>query len=113
MRKLKTTDIPAFCRCLKKLGVKEKIQAVAKEANNLKDVWDKWDKGFELIWSLFDLATEAEGEQVLYAFLAGPFEMQPKEVADLDIDVLFANLKQLAEENNLFDFFKFAASSMK
>ena len=113
MRKLKTSDIPAFCRCLKKLGVKEKIQTVAKEANSVKDVWDKWDKGFNLVWELFDLATEAEGEQVLYDFFAGPFEMKPQEVADLAIDVLFENLKQLAEENNLFAFFKFAASSMK
>lgn len=113
MRKLKTSDIPAFCRCLKKLGVKEKIQAVAKESNSMQDVWDKWDKGFNLIWGIFDLATEAEGEQALYDFLAGPFEMQPKEVADLSFDVLFANMKQLAEENNLSVFFKFAASSMK
>ena len=110
MRKLKTSDIPAFCRCLKKLGVKEKIQTVAREANKVQDVWDK---GFDLVWGLFDLATEAEGEQVLYDFLAGPFEMQPQEVADLTIDVLFENLKKLAEENNLHAFFKFAASSMK
>lgn len=110
MRKLKTTDIPAFCRCLKKLGVKENIQAIAKESNNVRDLWDK---GFDLVWSIFDIATEKEGEQALYAFLAGPFEMQPKEVEDLDLDVLFANLKQLAEENNLVAFFKFAASSMK
>lgn len=110
MRKLKTSDIPAFCRCLKKIGVKEKIQTVAKEANNVQDVWDK---GFDLIWGIFDLATEAEGEQALYEFFAGPFEMRPKEVADLSFDVLVANLKQLAEENNLYSFFKFAASSMK
>lgn len=110
MRKLKTSDIPAFCRCLKKIGVKDKIQAVAKEANNMKDVWDQ---GFDLIWGIFDMATEAEGEQSLYEFFAGPFEMQPQEVADLDFETLFANLKQLAEENNLTGFFKFAAASMK
>ena len=113
MRKLKTSDIPAFCRCLKKLGVKEKIQAIAKESNTVMNVLDRWDKGFELAWALFDLATEAEGEQTLYDFLAGPFEMSPKEVANLDLNVLFANMKQLAEENNLYAFFKFAASSMK
>ncbi len=110
MRKLKTSDIPAFCRCLKKLGVKDKIQTVAKEADSAKDVWDK---GFDMIWSIFDLATEAEGENALYEFLAGPFEMKPKEVADLHFDILFANLKQLAEENNLTVFFKSAAKLMK
>ena len=110
MRKLKTTDIPAFCRCLKKIGVKDKIQTLAKEANSMKDVWDG---GFDFIWDIFDLATETEGEQELYAFFAGPFEMTPKDVENLDIDVLFSNLKQLAEENNLLGFFKSAAKLMK
>lgn len=110
MRKLKTSDIPAFCRCLKKIGFKDQIQAVAKEADSAKDIWYK---GFDLIWGIFDLATEAEGENALYEFLAGPFEMQPHEVADLDFVILFNNLKQLAEENNLIGFFKSAAKLMK
>ena len=110
MRKLKTTDIPAFCRCLKKIGVKDQIQAISKEADSAKDMWDK---GFDLIWGIFDLATEADGENALYEFLSGPFEMQPREVADLDFEILFANLKQLAEENNLTVFFKSAAKLMK
>ena len=110
MRKLKTTDIPAFCRCLKKIGIKDRIKQIAEESNKIQDVWNK---GFDLIWGIFDIATEQEGEAHLYAFLAGPFEMTPNEVADLDLDILFANLKQLAEENNLLTFFKFAAKSMK
>lgn len=110
MRKLKTSDIPVFCRCIKKLGIKDKIQTLAKEANSVDDLWDR---GFDFVWDIFDRATEAEGENVLYEFLAGPFEMKPKEVEDLDIGVLFDNLKQLAEENNLTVFFKFAAKSMK
>lgn len=110
MRKLKTSDIPAFCRCLKKLGMKDKIQAIAKEANSTQDVWDR---GFDLIWGIFDLATEADGEQSLYTFLADPFEMTPQEVADLDFATLMGNLKQLAEDNSLTGFFKFAAQSMK
>lgn len=110
MRKLKTSDIPAFCRCLKRLGAKERIQSLAKESDSVKDIWDK---GFDLVWSLFDVATEADGENAIYGFLAGPFEMDPAGVADLDLDVLFASLKQLAEENDLIRFFKFAAASMK
>ena len=110
MRKLKTSDVLAFCRCLKKFGVKEKIQNIAKDADSAKDVWDK---GFDMMWSIFDLATEAEGENILYEFLAGPFEMSAQEVADLELDTLFDNLKQLAAENNLTVFFKSAARSMK
>lgn len=110
MRKLKTSDIPVLCRCLKKLGLKEQFRTIAQEANSVKDAWDR---GFELIWGLFDVATEDAGEAVLYEFLAGPFEMTPEEVRDLDLDILFPNLQQLAAENNLPAFFKNAAKLMK
>lgn len=109
MRKLKTTDIPVLCRTVKKLGLREKFKTIAMESNTGKDVWDR---GFDLIWDLFDAATEAEGEHALYEFLAGPFEMTPAEVGNLDLDVLFSNLQQMAADNNLLVFFKSAAKLM-
>lgn len=110
MRKLKTSDIPVLCRCVKRLGLKDAIQTIARDSDSIKDVWDK---GFELIWKLFDIATEKDGEMCIYEFLAGPFEMSPEEVRDLDMDVLFENIQKLITENNLVAFFKFAAASMK
>ena len=110
MRKLKTRDVFAFARCLKKIGAKDRIQAVAQEANTVEDVWSL---GFDLLWDIFDMATEAGSEGVIYDFLAGPFETTPEGVADMDLDEMFAGLKQLAEENNLLGFFKSAAKSMK
>lgn len=110
MRKLKTSDIPVLCRCVKKLGLKDQIREVAQKANTVKDVWAF---GFDFIWNLFDIATEQAGETCLYEFLAGPFEMTPEEVRDLDMDVLLGNLQQLVRDNNLAAFFKFAAQSMK
>lgn len=110
MRKLKTSDIPALCRGLKQLGIKEKIKAVAQQADNLADAWEK---GFDLIWELFDIATESGGEGVIYEFLARPFEMTPEEVENLDLDILLANCQTLARENNLGAFFKSAAQLMK
>lgn len=110
MRKLKTSDIPVLCRCIKRMGLKEQIQKIAQEANTAKDVWEK---GFDLIWGIFDLATEQNGEGQVYEFLAGPFEMTPEEVRDLDLNILLENMKRLGEENNLAVFFKFAAKSMK
>jgi hypothetical protein len=110
MRKLKTSDIPVLCRCVKKLGLKEEIRKIAEEANTAQDVWSR---GFDFVWSLFDIATEQAGENCIYEFLAGPFEMTPDEVSDLDIDVLWNNLQKLVRENNLSAFFKFAAQSMK
>ena len=110
MRKLKTRDIPSLCRCLKKLGIKDRFQKIAQEADTAADAWGR---GFDLIWEVFDSATEESGEAVIYEFRAGPFEMTPEEVADLDFDVLGSLLKQFAQENNLSAFFKSAAKSMK
>lgn len=109
MRKLKTTDIPSLCRTVKKLGLREKFQAIAREANTGRDVVDR---GFDLVWDLFDAATEVNGEMAIYEFLAGPFEMAPEEVRDLDLDILFSNFQQMAVENNLTVFFKSAARLM-
>jgi hypothetical protein len=110
MRKLKTADIPVFCRCVKRLGMKDKIREIAQAADTVQDIWSF---GFDFVWDLFDIATEKEGENALYEFLSGPFEMTPEEVRDLDLDVLIPKVQQLVQENNLAGFFKFAAASMK
>lgn len=110
MRKLVTADVFSLCRCLKKIGVKDQFRTIAQEADTAADVWDK---GFDLIWGLFDVATEANGEQEVYNFLSGPFEMAPEEVQQLPLDELLDNMRQLVTENNLGIFFKSAARLMK
>ena len=110
MRKLKTKDIPAFCRVIKKLGVREEFNRIAQEANELSDVWDK---GFEFIWSIFDIATEAAGEAILYDFLAGPFEMPAEAVGEMELSELLDGLKVVLEDPALLPFFKLAAKLMK
>lgn len=110
MRKLKTRDIPVLGRSLKTLGVKEQFRELAQKANSVSDVWSD---GFDFVWNLFDAATETAGEKAIYEFLAGPFEMTPEQVADLDLDVLIENVQTLAKENNLVSFFKLAARLMK
>ena len=110
MRKLQTADVMTFCRCAKRLGIKDQLRALAEEANTVADLWSF---GFDFVWNLFDLATEKNGEEELYKFLAGPFEMTPEEVATLDLEILISNLKQMVEENKLSVFFKSAAALMK
>lgn len=110
MRKLETSDVFKACRLMKKFGLKEKFQAVAREADTAKDIWDR---GYDLVWDLFEAATEQQGEAEIYAFLAGPLEMTPEEVRHLHLDKLLDSLKQLAVENNLVGFFKSAARLMK
>lgn len=110
MRKLKTSDIPVLSRCLKKLGIKEQFKELALKSNNAADLWAN---GFDFIWNLFDVATEKSGESAIYEFLSGPFEMTPKQVADLDLDVLIEHMQRLVKENNLGTFFNIAARLMK
>ena len=109
MRKLMTRDVMSCCRFLKRLGLKEKVRSAAAEADSI----DTWDKGFDLIWSLFDAATEPGGEAALYDFLAGPFEMTPEEVGELGLPALLAGLQQIVEENDLAGFFGFVGRLMK
>lgn len=109
MRKLKTSDIPAFCRCLKNIGVKEEFKRIAQNSDNLQDAWSA---GYEIIWNIFDLATEKKSEKYLYEFLADIFEVPAKDLADLPLDEFVDGIKQIAEENNLASFFSFAVKSM-
>ena len=107
MRKLKTSDLFAFVRCMKAVGIKENLHDIAKKSDNAADAWEK---GFELIYKAFDLATEKNGEAHVYEFLAGPFEMSPEEVAEMPLPDFFDKCKTLAEENDLAGFFKQAGS---
>lgn len=110
MRKLETGDVFSFSRCIKAIGAKDLLKAAAKDADSIKDVWGH---GFDLVWDIFDLATENNGEQHIYTFLSGPFEMTTEQVAKIPLTELAKMLKQLAEENDLPAFFKFAGKLMK
>lgn len=110
MRKLETSDVFAACRCLKAIGAKEKIKQMAEKADSVSDVWGN---GFDLLWDIFDAATESGGENEIYRFLAGPLEMTPDEVRHMPVAALFDSVKALAVENDLLRFFKSAAGLMK
>lgn len=86
------------------------IKTLAQQADSAKDIWAL---GFDALWDLFDLATEKGGETAIYEFLAGPFEMTAKQVADLELETLIENIKQMAAENNLAGFFKSATALMR
>lgn len=109
MRKLITGDVPAFCRLLKKTGLKEELRGLVKSAEGR----DVEDVGYDAIWKIFDVITEAEGEGELYRFLAGPFEMQPEEIPEIELPDFIARMKRLIEENDLTVFFRSAAALMK
>lgn len=110
MRKLNTSDVFTFARCLKAIGIKDELKNIAQNSDN---IGDAWSKGFDLIYNLLDLATEKNGEKHIYEFLASPFEMKPKDVEEMPLPEFFENCKKLSEENDLKGFFKSAGKLMK
>lgn len=110
MRKLITKDIFAACRALKACGAKDEIEKVAKTADTAADAWAK---GFDLMWGIFDKATEKNAEQPIYDFFAGPFEMSADAVSEMELADLIDALRRLAEENNLIAFFRYVGKLMK
>jgi hypothetical protein len=107
MRKLQTSDVFNAMRLIKKANLKEEIKPVLKMAAagemNVEDV------GIEGILSLIEILAEKKSEQAIYDVLAGPFEMEPKDVEKMDLNVLADNLDALAKENDLKRFFSLLA----
>lgn len=110
MRKLKTTDLFAFARMMKAIGIKDEVRDIAQKSDTAAQAWDK---GFELLYHAFDLATEKEGEKHVYEFLAGPFETTAEEIADLPLPEFFDKCRELAQENDLPAFFRSAGDLMR
>lgn len=103
MRKLKTTDVFEAMRVIRKANVKEEMTPFIKEAAEGGKAVE--DVGIMGILTLFEILSEKKAEQGIYDFLAGPFEMDPKEVANMDLTELGNKLKELREENDLKTFF--------
>jgi hypothetical protein len=110
MRKLKTSDLFAFARCLKDIGLKDEIKKIAMEANNVGDIAEK---GFDYFYILFEKVTDNKSEQAIYEFLSGIFEMTPEEVEKMDPIEWLDNLTKIADFNAWKTFFTTAARLMK
>jgi len=116
MRKLKTCDIPAFCRVVKSLDIKERLRTAAAAFSDEGSEGDEditWNVGFELVWGLLDKASDKAFEEVVYEFFSGPFECTPEEFANLDLDELAEGIHHIVTENDLRSFFKFVQKAMK
>lgn len=126
MRKLVTKDVFALGRIVKKAKLKEKLAEItfANQKNTDEEQLDKeLDKAFaeaeakrvgvQMVFSIIEACCEKNVESELYAFLASVFEMKSaKEVENLELDKLIANIAELAEKNNLMHFLSLATQSM-
>lgn len=110
MRKLKTKDLFSLSRCLRKIGIKDEIKKIAAEAKSVQDVSEY---GFDLVYRLFELATEKESEDAIFEFLSDIFEMPAGQVSDMELDDFFGNFKQIADAGTWKSFFTRAVSLMK
>lgn len=108
MRKLQTSDIFGMCRVVSAIGVKEEIRSIAlsKEKKSMED------KGYDLIFALFEKATASKAEKEFYKFFANIFEMEPKEVEKMDPVEFMDMLVEAASIDKWKAFFSRVASIM-
>lgn len=103
MRNLLTADLFKAVRVIKTSGLKEEVKPLLKKA--AEGSADITNVGIEGILTVIGALAESGVEKQLYEFLAGPFEMEPKDVAQLDVIELCENIQWLWKEGNLQPFF--------
>ena len=118
MRKLKTMDVFAAARIVKAAGIKEEVKRIALEYSDKKEITESYQKqvGAELVISIIDGLSEKRAESMMYEFLAGPFEMTPEEIGNLEIQELFdkiAELGKLESPEGWASFFKSLGAMIK
>lgn len=107
MRKLQTSDIFNTLRLIKKANLREEIKPILKMAGSGEMKVE--DVGIEGILGFIEILTEKKSEHAIYEILAGPFEMDPKDIEQMDLITLAENLETLAQENDLRRFFTLLA----
>lgn len=99
MRKLKTMDVFAAARIVKAAGIKEEVKRIALEYSDKKEITESYQKqvGAELVISVIDGLSEKKAENLMYEFLAGPFEMKAEEIGNLELSELFDKINELGK----------------
>lgn len=113
MRNLQATDIFAFCRVVNAIGVKEDIKKIMMKANAISDIKNQSELGFELLFSIFEKATQKKAESQLFEFFAGIFEEPVEEVKQLDPVEFVDKLIEAADIDRWKAFFLRVAALMK
>lgn len=113
MRNLETRDIFTAARLLKKIGVREEIREVAREAEENKGKRVRFDMGFDLMFGILEKATEENAEIEIYKFIAELFECEWKEVRTMNPIELFKKLEEVANFEEWKNFFGYVAKLMK
>ena len=105
MRNLQTTDVFAAFRLISKIGVREEIREVAKQAEANKGKKVQIDFGFDLMFGILEKATQKNAENEIYIFIADLLGCEPNEVAVMNPTKLFKCLLEVANVEEWKDFF--------
>ena len=103
MRQLNTSDLFEAARLIRKMGIKEELKKFAEGINadqNQEEV------GIDMLMLIFERATDEISEQLIYEFLAGPFEVAPHEVKEMELFTMVESLFKVADVEKWKGFFK-------
>lgn len=105
MRKLNTSDVFAFTRMVKEIGLKEEIKGIASKATEEQDVNKV---GLDMIFTLIEKFSEVNSENALYEFLSKPLEVSKEDVATMDLFDLVEKVMNMADVEKWKTFLKLA-----
>lgn len=100
MRKLQTGDLFSFARVIKASGIREDL---VKYLQKITVESDKEQVGMTTILMIIEALSDKKAEKALYDALSPVFEVD--DIESMPPSELFAYLKQMAEENDLPNFF--------
>jgi ATP-dependent RNA circularization protein (DNA/RNA ligase family) len=105
MRKLNTSDVFAFTRLVKEIGLKEEIKNITAKVSEETDVKAL---GIDIIFTLIEKFSEVNSENALYEFLSRPLEISKEEVGTMDLFDLVEKIMQIADVEKWKTFLKLA-----
>ena len=106
MRKLNGGDVFAALRLMRAMDLTEPIKAIGKKLQEAKTENEQSSAGLEFLGILLENAVDPKTEDLIWNFLAGPFEKKNGAAAKaMEINDLADAVAQLMQENDLAGFF--------
>lgn len=105
MRKLNTADLFRAARAVKASGLRGELTKYIAMLSNGSGELDAEKIGIDTILMVIELFAERNSENAIYEVLSGPFEMEPAEIAAMELEPLMEMLGELAADGGLKAFF--------
>lgn len=116
MRKINTADVCKMARIMKTSGMREKIFELFKKGRNIQaeDVSspEVQEFGVSVVFEIIEVLAEQKAERELYELIGGIVGKSANEIAEQEFMATIEDVKAIAQENNLADFFSQASNLM-